>query len=54
MNLARPLFRLKELARDFEEAVPALAEYSSVNCCTRLTLEELARGECRQWPVRQV
>jgi type VI secretion system protein ImpG len=31
-----------------------LAEYSSVNCYTRLTLEELMRGECRQWPVRQM
>jgi type VI secretion system protein ImpG len=30
-----------------------LAEYSSINCYTRLTLEELLRGESRQWPMRQ-
>lgn len=30
-----------------------LAEYSSINCYTRLTLEELLRGESRQWPMRK-
>lgn len=30
-----------------------LAEYSSINCYTRLTLEEPLRGESRQWPMRQ-
>lgn len=30
-----------------------LAEYSSINFFTRLTMKELLRGECTQWPSRQ-
>jgi type VI secretion system protein ImpG len=30
-----------------------LAEYSSINFFTRLTMKELLRGECTLWPSRQ-
>lgn len=31
-----------------------LAEYSSINFFTRLTVKELLRGECTLWPMRQM
>ncbi len=30
-----------------------LAEYASINCFTRLTVDELLKGDRRQWPLRQ-